>query len=370
MTASKALVAATVASLLIGSNGDGRVRVLDPDLRIVPGTPALPKRTDGTVLSPDGRRFASWSFLGGRLTIRSRATFRPLTSVPIERGDDVYWPARDHIMTVSHKPWLKRPIVIRSFDVDDGGSRTVRLRGVPWGVERRGRVLRVLTATGRSFGFEREPIVVTDVRAAGVVDRRWRVPLPDGFDVVSGDDDDDGEGDAVVRLSRNLLLATRGDRHALIRVHSGTTKLLTGLPPGPYDYYGWAGPDLIDTRGLVARVDRDALTVTGFVDTGIEESVSPYGDGFVVGFGRARYDASLQRVAENAAPAPTQGFAPVIANDRLYDLVIDCDDADNTRAAIADATTGAAIAERRGRWKFGLLGSGYLNQPYFDDVCD
>ena len=54
---------------LLGSNGHGRVRVLDPDLKIVPGTPALPKTTDATVLSPDGRRFASWSFYGPRLTI-------------------------------------------------------------------------------------------------------------------------------------------------------------------------------------------------------------------------------------------------------------------------------------------------------------
>jgi hypothetical protein len=24
----------------------------------------------------------------------------------------------------------------------------------------------------------------------------------------------------------------------------------------------------------------------------------------------------------------------------------------------------------RGRWRFGVLGDGYFNQPWFDEVCD
>ncbi|HET8758214.1 MAG TPA: hypothetical protein VFM58_19490 [Solirubrobacteraceae bacterium] len=340
---------------LLGSDGKGRVRVLDPDLHIVPGTPALPKATDATVLSPDGRRFASWSFHGRRLTVRSRRTFRPIARLPIETGADAYWPARDHVMTAVYRPWLERPAVIRAFDLRHGTSRTLRLCGLPLETERVGRLLRVLTVGGPDFCCRTGPFVVTDIGAAGVVKRRWRVPLPAGFTAGAG-----------MRLSRNLLLATQGRRQALIRVHRGTTKRLD-LPRGFYD---WVGRRFLHDGRHLARVDRRALSVSAAVDTGVEATATPFAGGVVVGFGRARYDAGLRRVAENPAPAPTQGFGPLLAGGRLYDLVVDCDDSDRTRAAIADATTGAAVAERRGRWKFGVLGGGEFDQAYADDVCD
>src|SRR6185295_10990588 len=80
---------------LIGADGHGRVRVLDRDQHVVRGTPALPSNTDGTLLSPDGRRFAAWSFETRRLTIRGRRAFRPTVTVPIDQGPEVYWPTRD-----------------------------------------------------------------------------------------------------------------------------------------------------------------------------------------------------------------------------------------------------------------------------------
>jgi hypothetical protein len=373
MPVSKALAAATAAFLLIvvpasaqepliGSNGHGRVRMLDPDLHIVPGTPGLPKNTDGTVLSPNGRRFASWSFYGSRLTIRSRRTFRAIDTLPIERGTDVYWPKRDHIVTVDYTNAGKRPNVIRSFDLRSGRSRTVRLRGVPEDVQRVGSIIRVLTNSGTDFCCPTARFDVTDISAAGVVKRRWRVPLPDGF-VVS----DDGDEIIGMHLSGTLLVASQNDRHALIKVHSGETKAVPGLAAG---YYRWVGRRFIHDGRHIARVDRGAMTVTAAVDPGVEASATLFAGGVIVGFGRARYDANLRRVAENPAPAPVQGFFPVVANDRLYDLVVDCDDFDRTAAAIADATTGAAIGERRGPWKFGVLGGGYFDQPYGDEVCD
>jgi hypothetical protein len=373
MTFFKPFIAATAAALLVaapasaeepllGSNGHGRVRVLDPDLHIVPGTPGLPKATDATVLSPNGRRFASWSFYGSRLTIRSHRTFRAIDTRPIETGTDVYWPTRDHIVTVDYTNAGKRPNVIRSFDLRRGTSRTVRLRGVPEDVQRVGSFIRVLTNSGTDFCCPTGRFDVTDISAAGVVKRRWRVPLPDGFTV-----SDDGDEIIAMHLSGTLLVASQNDRHALIKVHSGETKALPGLPDG---YYHWLGRRFIHDGRHVARVDRHAKTVTGLVDTGIDANLTLFGDGFIVGFGRARYDTNLQRVAENPSPADVQGFFPVLAHDRLYDLVVDCDDFDRTRAAIADAATGAAVAERRGPWKFGVLGGGQFDQPFGDEVCD
>jgi hypothetical protein len=350
---------------VIGSDGHGRMRVLDPDLRIVPGTPALPRTTDGTVLSPDGRRFASWSFSGKRLTIRSRRTFRPQRRLPIAQGSDVFWPTRDRILTVVSTNQGKRPNVIRSFNLARGTSRTLRLRDLPQAMELRGRTLRLLTVRGPDLCCPTGPFVLTDVSAAGIVKQRWRVPLPAGFEV-----SDDSDGGVAVRLSANRLYATTGHRHALIKVHSGEMKRLTGLADG---YYDWVGRhNLYEPTGShAARIDRGALTVTGTVDTGVVmENATPFQDGFIVGFGRARYDASLRRVAANHAPAPVQNFGPLLAHGRLYDLVIDCDDSDRTELAIADAATGAAIGTRRGRWKVGVLGGGYVQQPFFDDVCD
>jgi hypothetical protein len=358
------LIAAPAAAqeLLIGTNGKGRVRVLDRDLRIVPGTPALPKSTDGTVLSPDARRFASWSFYGSRLTIRSRRTFRAITTLPIERGTDVYWPTQNHVVTVDVLNGGKRPNVIRSFDLKDGSSRTVRLRDIHEETQIVGRTVRVLTVGGRDSCCPTGPFVITDISAAGVVKSRWRVPLPAGFEW-----SDDGDEIIGMRLSGSLLFASQYTRHALIKVHSGETKRLEGLPDG---YYGWVGRRFIHDGRHLGRVDRGDMTVTRTVDTGIDDSATLFHNSVIAGFGRARYDANLQRVAANPAPAPTQGFEPVLANDRLYDLVIDCDDADATKMAIADAATGAAIAERRGQWKFDVLGGGYFDQPWFDEVCD
>ena len=352
---------------LIGSDGHGRVRVLDPDLRIVPGTPTLPKSTNATVLSPDGRRVATWAFTHTRLTIRNRRTFRAITTRRIDRGSDVYWPTRNHVIAITYNPNVgsgKRPNVIRSFDLAHGTSRTIRLRGLPEATARVGRVVRLVTESGPDFCCATGRFTVTDIGAAGVVKRRWRVPLPDDFVIPEGSDQLIG-----MRLSGNLLLATQDVRHALIRVHSGTTKRLD-LPRG---YYDFVGRNFVfeSFSGHAARIDRRALTATAAVDTGItEENATPFADGFVVGFGRARYDRNLQRVAANPTPAPTQGFGPVLANGRLYDLVVDCDDFDKTRAAIADATTGAAVGERLGPWKFGVLGGGYFNEPFGDEVCD
>jgi hypothetical protein len=347
---------------LLGSNGHGRVRVLDPDLKIVPGTPALPKKTDATVLSPDGRRFASWSFYGPRLTIRGTRTFRAIKTLPIPVGADVYWPERNHVMTVDYLPGAKRRNVIRAFDVRRGTSRTVRLGDLLVEAQRVGRFLRVVTVGGLDLCCSDGRFVVTDISASGVVTRRWRVPLPDGF--VRSDDGDELIG---MHLSGTLLLASQNERHALIKVHSGETKSLPRLPEG---YYHWLDRRLITDSRHVARVDRHAKTVTALVDTGLEGDATLFDGGFIIGFGRARYDANLQRVAENTAPAHVQGYFPVLAHGRLYDLVIDCDDADRTAAAIADATTGAAVGERRGRWKLGVLGGGRFDQPFFDDVCD
>jgi hypothetical protein len=371
MTFTRALVAAFLLMAapasaaeppLLGSNGHGRVRVLDPDLKIVPGTPALPKATDATILSPDGRRFASWSFYGPRLTIRSRRTFRALETLPIETGADVYWPERNHVITVDERPGEKRPYVIRAFDLRRGTSRTVRLGTLLEEAQPVGHILRVLTVGGPDLCCPDGRFVVTDISASGVVKRRWRVPLPDGF--VRSDDGDELIG---MHLSGGLLLASQNERHALIKVHSGETTPLPILPEG---YYRWLGRHLITDSRHVARVHRRAKTVTALVDTGVEGDTTLFDGGFIIGFGRARYDANLRRVAENPAPAPVQGYFPVLAHDRLYDLVIDCDDADRTTAAIADAITGAAVGERRGRWKLGVLGGGRFDQPFFDDVCD
>ncbi|HEX5620341.1 MAG TPA: hypothetical protein VFX51_18110 [Solirubrobacteraceae bacterium] len=356
------VVPASAEQPLLGTNGKGRVRVLDPDLKIVPGTPALPKTTDGTVLSPDGRRFASWSFYGSRLTVRSTRTFRAIRTLPIERGTEVFWPERDHIVTVDDLNVGKRPNVFRSFDLRSGTSRTVRLRDLLVETQVVGHRLRVLTVGGPDLCCPTGPFRVTDISAAGVVKRRWRVPLPDGF--VMGDKFDPIVG---MQLSGTLLLASQNERHALIKVHSGETKPIAGLGDG---YYGWVGRRLISDFRHIARVDRRAMTVTTVVDTGIEDNTTLFEGGVILGFGRARYDANLQRVAQNPRPAPVQGYRPVLAHGRLYDLIVDCDDSDNTRAAIADAATGAAIAERRGRWKLGVLGGGYMDQPFFEDVCD
>jgi hypothetical protein len=343
---------------LVGTDGNGRVRVLDPDLNIVPGTPALPASTDATVLSPDGRRFASWAFTHTRLTIRNRRTFKAITTRRVEQGTEVFWLTPNRIVTVAYVPgdgYVKRPNIIRSFDLEDGTTRTLRLPGIARDVQRVGDVIRLLTVGGPNLAVASGPWVVTDIGARGVVKRRWRVPLPDGINAHAG-----------MRLSGTLLLATKNRKHALIRIHSGRTRRLTGLPNG---FYAWVGRHFIAAGGHVARVDRRAMRVTATVDTRIDDTATPFRGGFIMGFGRARYDANLRRVAENPTPAPTQGFAPVLANDRLYDLVVDCEGPD-TRMAIADATTGAAIAERPGRWRFGVLGGGYFNQPWFDDVCD
>jgi hypothetical protein len=352
---------------LIGTNGKGRMRVLDRDLRIVPGTPALPRSTDGTVVSPDDRRFASWSFYGHRLTIRNRRTFRAITTRRIDVGTDVYWPTRNHVIAVTYKPndgTGKRPNVIRSFDLARGTSRTIRLRGLPEGVERVGRIVRVVTETGDDFCCATGRFTVTDISAAGVVKRRWRVPLPDEF--VISDDSDQAIG---MRLSRNLLLATQNAHNALIRIHRGTAKMLDL----PSDYYNFVGRDFVFAGfgGHAARIDRHALTASEAVDTGLKEEIAtPFDGGFIVGFGRARYDRSLQLVAENPTPPNVEGFSLVVAHDRIYDILFDCEGMSDAGVAIADAKTGAPIATRPGRWKFGVLGSGYLKSTGADDICD
>jgi hypothetical protein len=351
---------------LIGTNGHGRMRVLDPDLRIVAGTPALPKTTDATVLSTDNRRFASWSFYGKRLTIRSRRTFRALRTLPIERGTDVFWPTRERLLTVDYAPGSKRPNVIRSFNLARGTSRTVRLRDLPQYIQLHGQTLRVLTVRGPDLCCPNGPFVLTDVGPAGVVKRRWRVPLPDGFEVP-----DDSDHGVAVRPNGNLLFVTNSDRHALIKIHSGETKLLTGLADG---YYDWVGRNILYETfgGHAARIDRRAMTVTGTADTGFtQEDATPFADGFIVGFGLARYDGELRRVAANPTPPDTEGFGRIVAHGRIYDLLTpDCDGPARAGAVIADGNTGRPIATRPGSWKFGVLGSGYLKSTAAEEICD
>ena len=353
---------------LIGTDGHGRVRVRDADLKIVPGTPALPRSTEATVLSPNGRRVATWAFSHRRLTIRSRRTFRAITTRRIDVSSDVYWPTRNHVIAVAYLPndgSGKRPNVIRSFNLARGTSRTIRLPGLPEGVERVGNKVRIVTESGTDFCCATGRFTVTDISAAGVVKRRWRVPLPDDF--VISDDSDQAIG---MRLSRNLLLATQNTHQALIRVHRGTTKPLD-LPSG---YYEFVGRNFVidDFNGQAARIDRTALTATPAVDVGVKEEIAtPFDGGFIVGFGRARYDRNLQRVAENPTPPETEGFRRIVAHDRLYDLLLpDCDGPADAGAVIADAKTGKVLATRPGRWKFGVLGSGYLKSTAAEEICD
>jgi hypothetical protein len=362
------LLAASAAAAeqpLIGADGKGRIRVLDADLNIVPGTPALPRSVRATALSPNGRRVATWAFSSKRLTIRSRKTFRAITTRRIDIGSDVYWPTKNHLIAVSYYGNGKRPNVIRAFNLARGTSRTIRLRGLPEGVERVGRVVRIVTQSGPDFCCPTGRFRVTDIGAAGVVKRRWRVPLPDDF--VISDESDQTIG---MRLSRNLLLATQNTHQALIRVHRGTTKPLD-LPSG---YYDFVGRNFVFDRssGEAARIDRDALTATPAVATGVKDDfATPFHGGFIVGFGRVRYDRNLQRVAENPTPPETEGFERVVAHDRLYDLLLpDCDSGAAAGAVIADARTGAVLATRPGAWRFGVLGGGYLKTTAADEICD
>lgn len=334
------------AATIIGSVDGGPTRILDANLKAVPGTPALPAGIEGTVLSPNGKRVAAWSVRDRRLTVHSRKTFGVQERLRIPLAIDVFWPSRHHIVITAVDSNANRSIV-RSYDLKRDTARTWRFGGSISDVELAGRRLRLVRQSEGEPGFQRGDHIVTELGAGGETKLSWKVPAPPT---------------ARMDIEDGLLMVSHDADHWLIPVG--------GEPHGielPAGHYGWTGHDFVYGNGRIARIDRSAPAVAKTIDIGITETPTPYRGGLVIGFGRERYDANLERVAQNPDPARVAGTM-IIAGDRLYASVFDC--GDNPAVAIADARTGKAIRRVPGKRRYGVLGGGYLPSTNLADECD
>ena len=202
--------------------------------------------------------------------------------------------------------------------------------------------------------FETEPgYLVTDIGAAGAVQRRERFVLPAEFERPFLTD---------IKINGDLVLASSSSppQHALFRL---------GDPVTPVDlpdhYYRWVGEDILSSDRTLVRIDPSAAAVERVIQTAAYHAM-PYAGGVITGFGAERYDADLDRVYRRTTAPITQ--APVVIGDRIYALAYDCESASGV--LIADARTGELLHERRGQWRFGELGGPIKVSNTNADSCD
>jgi hypothetical protein len=325
---------------LIGSFGGGPIRFLDRDLRVESGRTHVPRGSDGTVFSPDRRRVAAYDVESRFVTVFNRRTGRVVARRPLGEARSVSFPTRNRVVAVRGAWGSGENGYVRSIDLRTGRAQVTRPGGWVRDEEQVGRERRLLM---ESYGG----LSVVDVGVAGNVKRRFPITLPERFQ----------DGRAVgLWLEGDLVLASAGDRHALIRVGGETAEI--DLPDG---YWYWAGPDLIQDVFKIARVDRDAMQVTKVIDTGgAFGALTPFRGGFVIGMGRQRYDRNLELIAENER-APVERTPPLLVGNRLYGITADCI-RETQGAAISDARTGRSIRVLRevSTPRLGVLGGGAL----------
>jgi hypothetical protein len=351
--------AAAAEPPLVGTSGSGPVRWLDRDLKPIAGTPRLSRETAGIVRSPDAKRLATWRLGADGISVRHARTGTVLRQLKAVNpgGIEVFWPARDHIVTVVDERG-RRPVVVRSYDLENGSVRVKRLSGVRFFryVEKVGRVIRVITTNG-SVG-NRTGFTLHDFAPDGRRLRTEPVALPDGMD-----------GDALVQLSGDRLLVSQHGLRVLVDLESGAT---TPLVPSSNGLY-WLGENLVQDGSQVAQINRDTGALgkrVTLVDPWQELTATPDG-GFIVGIGQARYDADLELVAEHPVAPDTSTSRLVLAGSRFYAMYGECANLKaSVRLVIGSTRTGQILNERPGfRWRLGRLGDGVLPISQLDIDC-
>jgi hypothetical protein len=338
--------AAPAKPQLIGSIGSGPIRFLDRDLNPLPGSPRVPRGAAGTLFSPGGGRIAIWGYKHRNLVVKTRRSGRVLTRRSLGTAFWVRFPSRNHVITVDSSV---APLIVRSLDIAHERWSKVELEGdMEDPPEQIGRVTRLLLEVPNRF--QPDHFQVVDVGPDGKVEASHRIDIPSSFDL------DQFEAVGADLSGDDVLLSADTD-HALVRVDGPTT--LLDLPDG---YWSWAGRDFIFAGGpapLVAKIDRDTAQVTKTIDADAGYFI-PFRGGLIGGFGRVRYDADLNLLAENEAALPV--FPNFVLHDRLYGVQFECDADDHatTGALVADAPSGKLIRRRGGEWKLGVLGAGQM----------